>query len=67
MGGAERVLTGEDVSPACASFFKNGFFVSVSAGGLVTGRLVVIAGEAIGGTKAGTGGGGGETSFRSSS
>jgi hypothetical protein len=48
-------------------FLKNGFFVSVSEGGLVTGRLVLTAGDGIGGTKAGTGGGGGDTSLRSSS
>ena len=57
----------EDVSLAWASFFKKGFFVSVSGGGLATGRLEFRAGVGIGGTKVGTGGGGGKASFCSSS
>jgi hypothetical protein len=50
-----------------ASFLKNGLFVSFSDCGLVTGRLVLIAGLGTGGTETGIGGGGGLTSLRSSS
>ena len=55
--------------PFCASFFKNGFLVSESAGGLVAGRVVVTATAGTGETfvSATGGGGGGESSFRSSS
>ena len=50
-----------------ASFLKNGFFVSISDCGLVTGSKVFTAGLGIGGIATGIGGGGGLTSLRSSS
>jgi len=51
----------EGASAACgANFLKNGFFVSGSAG--VTGMAVLTAGVETGGTKEGTGGGGGDIS-----
>jgi hypothetical protein len=54
------------VVPACASF-KNGFLVSISEGGLVTGSDVLTAAVGTDVTTSGTGGGGGDTSFRSNS
>jgi hypothetical protein len=60
----DGVVAAEGVSLACeASFFKKGFLVSESVGGLVTGKLVWSTGVGTGGTKVGIGGGGGEISW----